>query len=393
MIGSGLAPLVSFASLISTLALSAPALAEVDFASEPASPVLETCAKADFQSYHRARNAESMIKSSNASFSKPNFGGKYLLLQVPYMMGTDWLILDCETGTFLKEVLGTGNAEFRENSFLIRLVGKEETNWYRFTGAGFVKVEEQKKAEPVAVKEEIGKTAGAPKSVREQYQSLLDAHPARESLAACVPLKFDSYFRAQQAKDQILKTEGSLSVPNFAGSFRLVRIELLFETIWVIADCKTGLFFPEFLSGEAHFSNQSDLLILAKSDKAVQLYRWTEGSFVRRPDPTRMTPSPVENEIFRDAARRVIAALPNPDKKNLIEIKNLRCKNTPDGMKDPCTGESEGEKGAVVGFSISGPKADSIRGLIASYGSSAAEYQIDSVRCSLAKESCVIRSK
>ena len=355
------------------------------FQDYPTPPPLSSCTKVDFTSYHRARNAESMIRSSNSDFSKPNFGGKYLLLRVPFMMGTDWLIADCESGKFIKEVLSDGEAEFKNTSFLIRMTRKNETNWVRFTGSEFIKTEEKVNSP------NPGPSSSAPlASLEGQYESVFKSFPSKNLASSCVPLNFNSYFRAQQAKGQILKSNPNFSTPNFGGGFQLLKIELLFETIWVLADCKTGSFFNLFLAGEAHFKKDSDLVVMTESGKAPKLFLWKNPNFISKSDPTLKNSNAVENEVTKEQARVLITALPNPEHHSKIEFKAISCTQaTPPGAPS-CVLHQESAQGVLQEIPLSGESSSKIRPILEFYEIHAS---IELLRCSIEQESCILRSR
>jgi hypothetical protein len=324
----------AFFATIATLIPPSLAYASLDFPSYPAKEILPECRKPDFTSYSRARNAEEMIRKNNPDLSKPNFGGQYLLLQAPYMMGTDWLILDCKTGVFLKEVI-TGQAEFKKDSFLVRLSDKTSTEWKLWTGSTFVKAEETKSLE----------SKPAENSLVSRYAEAFNGFPAGPVKSTCAPLKFSSYFRAQNAEMNIKNQKTDLSRPNFAGNFILIRVELLFETIHLIANCETGLFFPEYLSGDLTFRVDSALAILTTSGKSPELFLWHAPLWIKRPDPTTSDGPFIFNEISREDARSLIRLLPNPDHHSRIEFEDLVCRSAPgSGCSFRIPGTKEPEK-------------------------------------------------
>jgi len=378
------------------------ASAELLYRDFPPAPAIASCAKPDFTSYHRARNAESMIRSSNPELAnpgalKPNFDGRYLLLRVPYMMGTDWLLVDCASGKFVKEVLSDGEAGFRTDSSLVLLKSKTETGWYRFTGTEFVKTEESRAAAPQAsspsspVKGEIGALA--------PYEPYLRAFAPRESVEKCAPLKFDSYFRAQEAKSRILESGADLSKPNFAGHHLMLRVELVFETLWLVADCKTGLFIADFLEGEAHFIKSSSLFVMTAPKKAPIVHLLGKDSFIRKPDPTLKDPAPVENRIYRDEARTLIAALPNPAHRGNLEVLDLRLVQKPSGDGFDCEARSEDSKGKAGPVPVAPEACARIRPLIELFGpirrpdAPNGTVSIEFIRCGVEQDSCLLRSR
>ncbi|MBU6154609.1 MAG: hypothetical protein KGP28_09940, partial [Bdellovibrionales bacterium] len=258
-----------------------------------------------------------MIRKNNPNLKKPNFGGQFLLLQVPYMMGTDWLIMDCKSGRFLKESL-SGDAEFHPDSFLVRLREKSSAEWRLWTGTTFVKLEN--------LKENSSSIEG--NSLSSRYGRIFRDHPALPSKTICAPLKFSSYFRAQNAESHIKSQKLDLASPNFAGSFLLIRVELLFQTIFLIANCHTGIFYPEFLQGEVTFEPTSRIAVLTKSGKSPEVFLWQEPVWIKRPDSTLAESPLVFNEVTRDEARAIIRLIPNPQNRSRVEFEDLRCRNS-----------------------------------------------------------------
>ncbi len=331
---TGARPGLGWKSAILLLLLCIPrlAFAALDFPAYPAKEVLPSCKKADFMTSSRARNAEEMIRKNNPETGKPNFAGKYLLVKIPYMMGTDWLMVDCESGAFLKDILA-GEAEFKNDSFLVRITGKEGSEWKLWTGTTFVRAEEPKPDAPL------------PKdsSLFTRYESSFKEFAAEPVKTSCAPLKYSTYFRAQNAETHIKNRKPDLSRPNFAGSHLLVRVELLFETIYLIANCETGAFYQEYLSGDLTFRADSSLAILTKSGKAAELRLWHAPLWISRPDPTAAEGPVVFNELNRDEARSLIRLLPNPGHHSRIEFEDLVCPVRPisncsfkdPGAKDP----------------------------------------------------------
>jgi hypothetical protein len=121
--------------------------------------------------------------------------------------------------------------------------------------------------------------------------------PIQNSVPAenCHVLKYDSYFVAQNAKHNIQKINSNLDHPNFAGHFVLVRTELVMETLYLIADCKTGDFFHEKLSADsAKFSLASNELQLKTKDGESTHYEWDGKSWIRGESVT-ASATPISN--------------------------------------------------------------------------------------------------
>jgi hypothetical protein len=386
MQGPGLSFKNAFFLAIAALISPSLARASLDFPSYPAKEILAECGKPDFTSYSRARNAEEMIRKNNPDLKRPNFGGQYLLLQVPYMMGTDWLILDCKTGTFLKEVI-TGQAEFKKDSFLVRLSDKTSMEWKLWTGSTFVKAEETKSPE----------SKPAENSLSSRYAETFSGFPAGPVKSTCAPLKFSSYFRAQNAETHIKNQKTDLSRPNFAGNFILLRVELLFETIHIIASCETGLFYPEYLSGDLLYKADSALAILTKSGKAPDLFLWHAPLWIKRPDPTASDSPFIFNEIAREDARSLIRLLPNPEHHSKVEFEDLVCRTTtPSGCSFRLPGTKEPEKRIAFLEAPSQGVIDLLQRLgraLPKDASGAAGLQIDQGHCISEKSTCKLGVK
>ena len=299
-------------------AVAADSSKPVDFSTYPAKAALEACKPLNYLSYSRARNAEDMIKKNNPEVSKPNFGGKYLLVQIPYMMGTDWLIADCETGSFLKETL-TGSAQFKVDSFLIKLSQKDASEWKLWTGTTFIKAEEKD-----------SKRGTQENTLEARYQDTFESFATPLEQTPCAKLNFASYFRAQTSELNIRNQKLDLTRPNFAGNHLLIRVELLFETLWLIADCKTGNFASDYLSGDLLFKPSSSLVVKTDSGKAPELMTWDGSEWIRRPDPTRTDGGVLQNSIHGDLARALIRILPNPDHHSKIAFQDFQCTALPE---------------------------------------------------------------
>ena len=99
--------------------------------------------------------------------------------------------------------------------------------------------------------------------------------PSFAETPACHSLDFDSYFVAQQAKSNLQKMN-DLQHPNFARNFLLVKNAMMMETLYLIADCRTGKFLHEKISGEAKFTLDSNEVLLSnlKTQKIEKMICW-----------------------------------------------------------------------------------------------------------------------
>jgi hypothetical protein len=101
-------------------------------------------------------------------------------------------------------------------------------------------------------------------------------YPVPAESITCHALDFESYFKAQQFKSSILRDKPDLTHPNFAGHYLILKNEFVLETIWLIADCTTGKFFHETLSGNLEFKTDSNLVILIpKSGETSEWNVWS----------------------------------------------------------------------------------------------------------------------
>jgi hypothetical protein len=334
----------------------------LEFSSYPTTPLEAECHPLDFRSTSQARNAEELIRKNNPDRSRANYAGKYLLLKAPYMMETEWLIADCASGKFFKDT-ATGEAEFKPESALIRITRDRNTFWMHWTGDTFTRIEDTRAALPVS------SPSASPEALLEQrYSETFKQHSAESPGSTCAPLDFRTYFRAQQAEGQIRKSPIDLRRANFAGSFLLIQVELLFETIVLVADCKTGKFFQDFRSGKMLFKNQSRMALLLKKNASPELLEWIAPEWIRRPDPTLNEPQEVENELRGDPARTLLSLIPNPLKRSKVEFKDLLCRIGSGNSSGLCSLELDDPKAPEKRFTISGETAKQWIRLVERYG-------------------------
>lgn len=88
-----------------------------DYLKKYSVPVVDMkCADLDFKTKSPLRRFKTNISRSNAQISKPNFAGKYLLLENPISMGSGWELASCETGKYLKSFPSIGTLIFSPDS-------------------------------------------------------------------------------------------------------------------------------------------------------------------------------------------------------------------------------------------------------------------------------------
>lgn len=98
----------------------------------------------------------------------------------------------------------------------------------------------------------------------------------------CLPLDFDSYFVAQNAKNS-LKKSNQLGQPNFSTHYLLLKNEMMMESIYLIADCRTGKFIHEKLAGKnAIFSLQSaEITLHTDKSETLEKFLWNGEGFMK----------------------------------------------------------------------------------------------------------------
>ena len=288
-------------------------------------PVVATpCKSLDFQSYFKAETAQTSIKRDNPSLKQANFGGKYLLLKNEMLLETRWFIADCSSGKFFHHEL-FGEAEFTPSSLLVVLHDKKEKaplQHILWTGQEWSKIEVAEIVSPAITQKG---SIPEPSLLLQNYDSLYSQFPAQALTLNCKTLDFDSYFRAAPNKKKILKNNLNLNQPNFAGHFLLLKTENLFETLWLIADCNTGKFLPEFLKGEAKFKANSELVVIHASDELPTLYKWAESQWIEVPDPIQNKKKKISNALDPSDSQKLWDLLPHRQSGSSFSFQKLTC--------------------------------------------------------------------
>ena len=264
---------------------------------------LETCAPLDFMSTSLSRNHQDRILSRKPEVKKPNFAGKYLLLNLSLMMEDLWLIADCSTGKFLKPTLD-GALRFRPDSRLIELRTKEGIEWQVWQNGGWLRIGTP---DPRLPPSPTPSTQGAGATV------------------PCLSPDYPSYFKADAVRDNLKDLNPEPGQVNYARHYRVLKNELLFDTRWFLMDCRTGKFEREVLSASrAEFRADSEQLTLQDDGKFPRLLKWVRGQWVELPDPGRPEHS-VRNVLEGAEARRLFSMLPNPVHHDRLEFEDLIC--------------------------------------------------------------------
>jgi hypothetical protein len=299
------------------------------------------CKKIDYSSYFVAQNSESSIKQTNPDVSKPNFAGQYIILKNPLLLETVWLIADCKTGKIFHEKISARNLQFKNNSTLVIAENdRAASELFLWSEDSWDKLDEMPSDAPVSttpsaeskdkttVPPPSGATASAPvmqKSMLEHYDAFFKKFPTPVSTTACKPLDFDSYFKAQQEKTGILKLNKELGHANFAGHYLLVKSEIMFDTLWYIADCETGKFLPEFISGKAIFKPESATVLLKQSKDYPEIKLWQDSQWYQLADTTQKNHPAVKNTLTGQKAKTLADALSVTPKNQKIQFEKIEC--------------------------------------------------------------------
>jgi hypothetical protein len=313
----------------------------------PVEPI--TCKPLNYDTYFVAQNSKANIVESNPSVSKPNFAGHYLLLKNPLMMEVVWLIADCSTGKFLKEKLSGPKLEFKTDSALVVLgFERSPSETYVWTDENWNRIEVVSTDENSPTKSTA--EPAMQKTTDQQYGALFEKNRVSVTANRCKPIDFNSYFKAQKAKENILSFKPDLSTANFAGHYLLLKNELMFQNLWLIADCETGKFLPVSVIGKALFRADSALVVMRQSGDFNQLMLWSDLQWIELVDSSRTKHPSVNTTLEGEKAKMVLNALPNPERLQKIKFENLACHDqtcTVDLPKRPKTTLKPGSSAAL----------------------------------------------
>lgn len=308
--------LLVFALIFSSL----PALAEpgpLRFEDYPVESSLETCAPLDFRSLSLARNHQDRILSGKPDLTKPNFGGRYLLLNLSLMLEDLWLIADCGSGKFLSPIL-EGRALFQKQSLLLELKTKNGAEWQAWRNGGWVRI-------------------GLAEAPRPQASPQPSAPPSPSSPSPpCHQPDFTSNFKADGVRDHLLKFHSDWTKANFSQHYLVMKNELLFETRWFLMDCRTGRFEKETLIADRVTSQpESDVLILQDEGKPPRRMKWRRSQWIEMPEPSNPN-RPVRNTLEGSEARSFLAKLPKAGDRNRMDFESFLCEWNSEGMPVLC---------------------------------------------------------
>lgn len=298
----------------------------IEFSQHPAVLQDITCKKIDYNSYFIAQNAESNLKKLNPEVSKPNFAGQYLLLRNEMLMETLWLVVDCKTGKFMRENISGKEIDFKPNSSLIVLKKDQKTTeHYVWSTDAWMKVDSTLvvSTNPAVLPKVITSAEGS----FPQYESLYAKYAVKLNDTECKALDYNSYFKAQRSEENIKKVNTALSRPNFGGKYLLVKNEMLFETVMLLADCSTGKFLPLPLSGKGVYKPDSTLVLSKQSGDYPQLMVWQDDQWIQIFDTVQDHPQKISNLLYGKKAKELQAAIANPEKDQIVRFENLVCKD------------------------------------------------------------------
>jgi hypothetical protein len=78
--------------------------------------LVERCAPTNFTTRTALYHYRTNVRESNPSRDRPNFSGKYLLLENPMTGGSTWFVVDCLTGKYLGKFPVVGDLIFSTTS-------------------------------------------------------------------------------------------------------------------------------------------------------------------------------------------------------------------------------------------------------------------------------------
>ncbi len=294
------------------------------------------------------------IKKINPDLTHPDFNGKYLLLRAELAMETLYLIASCETGEFYHEKLSGDLATFSLSGPGVDLKDGKNSTHYEWDGKSWLKGDtEAADAMPApgtpnsatevpangtsaqnvpntgnaANASATSATKASPTpagSMKAAYQLLFVKFPAKETTSSCANLDYSSNFRAQKDQSAIQKHNSDLTHPNFAGSKLLFTTESIFETVTLIADCKTGKISDDFLKDHVTYQLDSRLAIVNSSDTHPDLMVWSDTQWVQISDPTLSKKGKITNTLYGDKAKLIVNAVTNPKRLDVLRFENLK---------------------------------------------------------------------
>ncbi len=301
------------------------------------------CKDLDFNSYHKVQNVKANILRTTPDRSRPNFAGKYLLLRNDFLFDTGWFVADCATGKFITEMLSTDHKapkeEFRADSSLVAVISthaKIQTplEYHVFQNEKWMKVEAPQSTSEVVSPVAPAASPVAVNATPSVSDPLFNQYSA-PTVATCKELDFNSNNRAQTAKKNLMENTPDRTRPNFGGHFLLLKGDTIFQTYWLLADCNTGKFFPDILTGGAYFEKASRLLKIYSSGDFATYYVWTE-------EDQQWIKLHGSNTLYGKSAKILFDSIPNPGRASTLRFENLKC------LKDHCEVDVSKEKAKLI---------------------------------------------
>jgi hypothetical protein len=276
-----------------------------------AAPPLD-CKDLDFSSYHKVENAKGNLIRSNPERKHANFAGKYLLLKNDYLFDTVWFIADCTTGKFIKETLSTdhkdpvGEFNSESNQLILRSSYSESkipTEYHVFQNEKWMQVD------PTA----------SPTPSPTPSPTLANVNSVKNDAPTCKELDFNSNSRSQSAKKNLQENTPDRTHPNFAGHYLLLKGDTIFETYWLIADCNSGKFYSDLITGNIEFDKNSNKIKQFISGKFPTYSYWLE-------DGSQWFNERGKNVIYGKNAKALFESLPNKEKSSILRFEKLNWK-------------------------------------------------------------------
>jgi len=286
------------------------------------------CHALQYDSYFVAHNVKDHLKDTNADLKHANFAGHFLLLRAEFAFETLYLIASCETGEFFHEKLPADSAKFTLDSNQLDLDTKKGGHsHYEWDGNSWI--QGQVTEAPLALSTPPGVSSSPTEtktSLIAQYDALFALYPEKtpQDFGTCASLDYSSYFRAQNNKDSILKQNPDQSKPNFAGTKLLLKMDTLFDHLYLLADCKTGKFSDDFLKGNLNFFPNSRLVLIKSSSEQPQLLVWSETQWLRIPDPVQKQNETIKNTLYGKKAALLAENIPNPHHNDVLRFEHLK---------------------------------------------------------------------
>jgi hypothetical protein len=268
---------------------------------------LNSCKPLDFSSYHRTESIQKNLIRSNPQLKTANFNKKFLVLRNDYLLESAIFVADCETGKFIKSMLDLDLKDTYEVQ----------------TNSDFITVHKQGKLDPTTDQQlqfngSTWKTIS--KTTQEESTTKLIA-----KTDPCIELDFQSTERSRNQKKSMMELNPDRSRPNFNQHYLLLKNEAIFETYWLIADCRTGKFAHEILTGDAEFNLQQPIVTLIQGNGKTQSHYWIEEDEqwleIRRPE--RPTDDFIKNKIHGFTAKKLLSQLDQPKNQSTLRFENI----------------------------------------------------------------------